>query len=172
MTHQDKQDTRIDHLIIVVPDLQDATDQYSTLLGRPPSWQGTHPDYGTANTLFQLDNIYLELLAIKGNGPAADIVRTLLDKRGSSLGGLVFGTQDATAFIKRARSFDLMASEPIPGQGIDDNTGVQRHWRISFGTRRPREASSRFVLSTARPLLCRCRRCWLNHPLLLSIMSL
>ena len=32
MTHQDKQDTRIDHLIIVVPDLQDATDQYSTLL--------------------------------------------------------------------------------------------------------------------------------------------
>ena len=110
MTHQDKQDTRIDHLIIVVPDLQDATDQYSTLLGRPPSWQGTHPDYGTANTLFQLDNIYLELLAIKGNGPAADMVQTLLDKRGSSLGGLVFGTQDATAFIKRARSFDLMVS--------------------------------------------------------------
>ena len=89
MTHQDKQDTRIDHLIIVVPDLQDATDQYSTLLGRPPSWQGTHPDYGTANTLFQLDNIYLELLAVKGHGPAADMVQTLLDKRGSSLGGLV-----------------------------------------------------------------------------------
>ena len=132
MTHQDKQDTRIDHLIIVVPDLQDATDQYSTLLGRPPSWQGTHPDYGTANTLFQLDNIYLELLAIKGNGPAADMVQTLLDKRGSSLGGLVFGTQDATAFIKRARSFDLMVSEPIPGQGIDDNTGAQRHWRNIF----------------------------------------
>ena len=132
MAHQDKQDTRIDHLIIVVPDLQDATDQYSTLLGRPPSWQGTHPDYGTANTLFQLDNIYLELLAIKGNGPAADIVQTLLDKRGSSLGGLVFGTQDATAFIKRARSFDLMVSEPIPGQGIDDNTGAQRHWRNIF----------------------------------------
>tara|TARA_Y100000385_G_scaffold64970_1_gene64285 strand:+ start:266 stop:517 length:252 start_codon:yes stop_codon:yes gene_type:complete len=66
MSHQDKQNTRIDHLIIVVPDLQDATDQYSVLLGRSPSWQGTHPDYGTANTLFQLDNIYLELLAVKG----------------------------------------------------------------------------------------------------------
>ncbi len=132
MTHQDKQNTSIDHLIIVVPDLQDATDQYSILLGGSPSWQGTHPDYGTANTLFQLDNIYLELLAVAGSGPAADIVQTLLDERGSSLGGLVFGTQDATAFIERARSFGLMASDPIPGKGIDDNTGAQRHWRNIF----------------------------------------
>ncbi len=132
MSHQDKQNTSIDHLIIVVPDLQKATEQYATLLGRSPSWQGSHPDYGTANTLFQLDNVYLELLAVKGSGPAADIVQTLLNERGSSLGGLVFGTQDASAFIERARSFDLMASDPVPGQGIDDNTGAQRHWRNIF----------------------------------------
>jgi catechol 2,3-dioxygenase-like lactoylglutathione lyase family enzyme len=132
MSHQDKQNTSIDHLIIVVPDLQKATEQYATLLGRSPSWQGSHPDYGTANTLFQLDNVYLELLAVKGSGPAADIVQTLLNERGSSLGGLVFGTQDASAFIERARSFDLMASDPVPGQGIDDNTRAQRHWRNIF----------------------------------------
>jgi catechol 2,3-dioxygenase-like lactoylglutathione lyase family enzyme len=48
------------------------------------------------------------------------------------LGGLVFGTQNATAFIERARSFDLMASDPVPGQGVDDNTGAQRHWRNIF----------------------------------------
>ena len=132
MAHQKKQHTSIDHLIIVVSDLQDATEQYSILLGRSPSWQGTHPEYGTANTLFQLDNVYLELLAVQGSGPAADIVQTLLDTRGPGLGGLVFGTQDATAFIERARSFDLMASDPVPGQGIDDNTGAQRHWRNIF----------------------------------------
>ena len=132
MTHQDKLNTSIDHLIIVVPDLHAATEQYALLLGRSPSWQGSHPDYGTANTLFQLDNIYLELLAVKGSGPAADIVQARLDERGSSLGGLVFGTQDASAFIERARSFDLMASDPVPGQGIDDNTGALRHWRNIF----------------------------------------
>ena len=39
-----------------------AMDLYGRLLGRRPSWRGEHPGYGTANTLFRLDNTYLELL--------------------------------------------------------------------------------------------------------------
>ena len=54
--------TTIDHIIISVRDLPTATEEYSRLLGRSPSWQGSHPDYGTANTLFQLDNVYICLL--------------------------------------------------------------------------------------------------------------
>ena len=55
--------TTIDHIIIAVPDLTEASNDYSALLGRAPSWRGAHPDYGTANTLFKLDNTYIELLA-------------------------------------------------------------------------------------------------------------
>lgn len=124
--------TSIDHIIITVPDLASATADYSKLLGRSPSWRGAHPDYGTANTLFKLENTYIELLAAQGEGMAADIVKANLDKRGSSLGGIVVGTDSATDFINHARDKGLAASDPIPGHGVDEITGAQRHWRNIF----------------------------------------
>ena len=80
--------TTIDHIIIAVSDLAEASAEYSALLGRQPSWRGSHPDYGTANTLFKLDNTYIELLAADGDGMAADIVNGILGERGPCLGGL------------------------------------------------------------------------------------
>ena len=124
--------TTIDHIIIAVPDLTGATADYSKLLGRSPSWRGAHPDYGTANTLFKLENTYIELLAVQGEGMAADIVTANLDKRGSSLGGIVVGTDNATDFINHARDKGLAASDPIPGHGVDEITGTARHWRNIF----------------------------------------
>lgn len=124
--------TTIDHIIITVPDLAGATADYSKLLGRSPSWRGAHPDYGTANTLFKLENTYIELLAVQGEGMAADIVKANLDKRGSSLGGIVLGTDSATDFINHARDNGLAASDPIPGHGVDEITGAARHWHNIF----------------------------------------
>jgi catechol 2,3-dioxygenase-like lactoylglutathione lyase family enzyme len=124
--------TSIDHIIITVPDLQQATADYSLMLGRAPSWRGAHPDYGTANSLFKLENTYIELLAAQGEGMAADIVKANLDKRGSSLGGIVVGTDSANDFIHHARDKGLAASDPIPGHGIDETTGAVRHWHNIF----------------------------------------
>ena len=124
--------TFIDHLIIAVPELVVATAEYTTLLGRAPSWRGAHPDYGTANTLFKLDNTYIELLAPKGEGMAADIVNSILNARGPCLGGLVFGTGSAEDFISHARSTGLEASDPIPGHGVDEQSGAERRWRSMF----------------------------------------
>ncbi len=124
--------TTIDHIIISVPDLASATADYSKLLGRSQSWRGAHPDYGTANTLFKLENTYIELLAAQGEGLAADIVRANLDKRGSSLGGIVVGTDSATDFIHHARDKGLAASDPMPGHGVDEITGAARHWHNIF----------------------------------------
>lgn len=124
--------TSVDHLIIAVRDLAAATADYGLLLGRSPSWRGAHPDYGTANTLFKLDNTYIELLAPQGEGMAADIVNSILDKKGDCLGGLVFGTEDANNFIAHARTQGLEASDPIPGHGIDEQTGAERGWHNIF----------------------------------------
>lgn len=124
--------TSIDHIIITVPDLASATADYSRLLGRSPSWRGAHPDYGTANTLFKLENTYIELLAVQGEGMAADIVTANLESRGSSLGGIVVGTDNATDFINHARDKGLAASDPIPGHGVDEITGAARHWHNIF----------------------------------------
>ena len=124
--------TSIDHLIIAVEDLDQATADYSALLGRSPSWRGAHPDYGTANTLFKLDNTYIELLAPNGEGMAADIVNGILAERGNCLGGLVFGTSDAEGFVAHARAQGLEASDPVPGHGADEISGAERHWHNMF----------------------------------------
>ena len=124
--------TTIDHIIIAVSDLTQASSEYSTLLGRAPSWSGAHTDSGTANTLFKLANTHIELLAPKGEGMVAEVVTDILAKRGSCLGGLAFGTKNAEDFVSHARSKGLEASDPIHGYGVDEQTGAERRWRNMF----------------------------------------
>jgi catechol 2,3-dioxygenase-like lactoylglutathione lyase family enzyme len=63
---------------------------------------------------------------------AADIVNGILSTRGPCLGGLVFGTESADGFISHARSQGLEASDPVPGHGVDEQTGAERRWRNMF----------------------------------------
>ena len=53
----------IDHLIITVDDLSSAVEDYTKVLGFPPTWRGEHPEMGTENALFPFQNTYLELMA-------------------------------------------------------------------------------------------------------------
>ena len=55
----------VDHIIIAVEDLDKATKDYELLLGCSPVWMGEHKAYGTANSLFNFENTYLELLSAK-----------------------------------------------------------------------------------------------------------
>ena len=124
----------LDHIIIVVADLERATRQYSTLLGRGPSWTGRHPGLGTQNTLFRLENTYLELLATgrgddAGHGPGTDFVRHHLNTQGEGLAGLVFGADDADAMAAHLRDHGVPAAPPMDGEGCDAVTGAIRRWR-------------------------------------------
>ena len=115
----------VDHIIMAVADLQKASADYALMLGRAPSWQGTHPDYGSANTLFRLDNCYLELLAAEGEGWAADMVTNMIAKQGEGLCALVFGTDDADAFLGQARAKGIEASDQQAGHGVDTASGAR-----------------------------------------------
>ena len=42
----------IDHVIIAVEDLDEASKNYEMILGNPPVWKGEHKEFGTKNTLF------------------------------------------------------------------------------------------------------------------------
>lgn len=125
----------VDHIIIAVKDLPKATQAYRLMLGRAPSWQGTHPDYGSANTLFRLDNTYLELLASISTGWAGDMVRQHVAAKGESLAGLIFGTPSTEDFVAHARGAGLRVSDPTPGHGIDTSSGATRKWRTMFWER-------------------------------------
>jgi len=39
----------IDHIIIAVEDLSSSIQDYTKILGFPPTWQGFHPTQGTEN---------------------------------------------------------------------------------------------------------------------------
>ncbi len=122
----------LDHVAIAVRDLDRATETYSRFLGRRPSWRGLHPGYGTANTLFRLDNTYVELLGVQGSGDLSTLVGEHLDRSGDGLFALAFGTADAAGFARTVRGRGLTATDPVDGSGHDQRSGVERRWRNVF----------------------------------------
>lgn len=87
----------VDHLIIVVKDLNQAIDDYEKVLGISPCWKSKHVELGTINALFNFENIYLELLSPCDAGLGTlgtELVNSLLDKKGDHLAGIVLGTEN------------------------------------------------------------------------------
>ncbi|MDP7703318.1 VOC family protein [Mycobacterium sp. TY815] len=135
----------LDHVIVAVRDLSDATRRYATLLSRSPSWRGDHPGWGTANALFKLDNTYLELISPHGEGPLGRTVAAHLDRRGDGPIGLAFATSDLDAARARLVANGLAPPPVSPGEGRDTDTGMIRHWRSMLLP----QASTRGVLVIA-----------------------
>jgi len=119
----------LDHVILGVRDLEAATRQYSRLLGRTPSWAGEHPGAGTANTLFRLDNTYIELLSAVSEGPVAKALSAWIEARGEGPVGLAFGTTDALQCHKELAKRGLEPGDVEPGMGRDRDSGGFREWR-------------------------------------------
>jgi catechol 2,3-dioxygenase-like lactoylglutathione lyase family enzyme len=119
----------LDHVILAVDDLDAATRDYARLLGRRPAWHGEHPSAGTENTLFKLENTYLELLAPKGAGPVGDLLRARIAQEGEGPVGLAFGTDDADACHAEWQKHGLHPQPPEKGLGRDVDSGAFREWR-------------------------------------------
>jgi catechol 2,3-dioxygenase-like lactoylglutathione lyase family enzyme len=124
--------TTLDHLVVAVRDLDAATATYAALLGRAPSWRGDHPGAGTANTLFRLANVYLELLGPTGSGALADPLRVHIERDGEGPYALAFGTPDAAACAADLRAHGLQASDALDGSGRERTSAAERRWRVAF----------------------------------------
>ncbi len=122
----------LDHVLIAVRELEAATREYTALLGRAPSWRGSHPGLGSANTLFRLDNTCLELLSPEGEGEFGTTLARQLDERGEGTMGMAFGTDDAADTAEWLRARGIAASEPLAGEGEDAESGAVRQWRSTF----------------------------------------
>jgi catechol 2,3-dioxygenase-like lactoylglutathione lyase family enzyme len=125
-------DFTLDHVVIAVRDLDAATRDYTALLGRTPSWRGEHPTYGTKNTLFRIDNMYVELIALSGHAfdPrwSGELAR-FFEARGEGLYALALGTPDVNATTREMRRAGMEVLDPADGDGIDFVTGAHRGWR-------------------------------------------
>ena len=124
---------KLDHVIIAVRDIDAATEDYTALLGRAPSWRGAHPTYGTRNTLFRIDNTYVELLALAASGKKdprwAGQLSKFLDEHGEGLYGVAIGVDDIDWSARELRDRGLEMLDPADGSGVDETTGAHRAWR-------------------------------------------
>ena len=118
----------LDHVILAVRDLEAATRAYALLLGRRPSWRGEHPAAGSANTLFRLDNTYLELLTPSGPGEIGSVLGAWLAANGEGPLGLAFGTSDAAECHAELAERGLLPGPVSKGLGRDVESGAIREW--------------------------------------------
>jgi catechol 2,3-dioxygenase-like lactoylglutathione lyase family enzyme len=119
--------TGLDHVVILVNDIEAGAATYELLLARAPAWRSTGD--GTEAVLFTLDNMTLELMAPVGDGAAADRIRTALAKQGEGLASLCFRTGDIARMHRR---LDRLALKPEPIADVDScdkATGAILSWK-------------------------------------------
>jgi catechol 2,3-dioxygenase-like lactoylglutathione lyase family enzyme len=119
---------RLDHVVLAVRDLEAATRAYALFLGRRPSWRGEHPAAGSANTLFRLDNTYLELLTPTGPGEVGTLLEAWLAANGEGPVALAFGTPDAAECHAELAERGMLPEPVRKGLGRDVESGAIREW--------------------------------------------
>jgi catechol 2,3-dioxygenase-like lactoylglutathione lyase family enzyme len=119
----------LDHVVVAVADLAAATRATVRLLDRGPGWSGEHPGAGTANSLFRVENAYLELLAPAGPGPLGAALAARLAAEGEGLFALAFGTRDVEACRRAFEDRGLRPGPVTRGLGRDLESGAFREWR-------------------------------------------
>lgn len=122
----------LDHLIIAVKDLDQAEKNYKKILGTNPVWRGRHKSLGTANSIFNFKNTYLELLTSDGEGLGAELVKNLIQENGEGLAGIVFGVDDMLQTVQQLKQEGYQISDPAEGEGSDDETNKVRKWENLF----------------------------------------
>lgn len=101
----------IDHVVILVADLDAARDAMSAL-GFAVLARGGHPVFGTGNHTIMLDDAYVELLGVATPMPVNRYQRDYIAAGGGLL-GLSFATPDADATAARLARLGIAATAPM-----------------------------------------------------------
>ncbi len=123
---------RIDHLIVAVEDLDTAEINYTKIFGNKPVWRGEHQSLGTKNSIFNFNNLYLELLAANGNGAGASLINSTLEENGEGLAGIVFGSDNLNKTKEQLSLKGYELSGLTEGEGFDEDAGKKRAWESLF----------------------------------------
>jgi catechol 2,3-dioxygenase-like lactoylglutathione lyase family enzyme len=117
----------LDHVVVLVEDIEAGAKAYELLLVRSPSWQSN--GNGSKTILFTLDNMSLELMAPAGDTPAAERIRQVIGLSGEGLASLCFRVDD---IAKAYRRLDRVALKPDPVAEVENrnsDTGATLHWK-------------------------------------------
>ncbi len=117
----------LDHVVVLVENIETGARAYENLLGRTPSWRSEGD--GSKTVLFTLQNMSLELMAAAGNAPAADHIRQLIGQSGEGLASICFRIND---IAKMHRRLDRLALKPEPVAEVesrDVGSGAALRWK-------------------------------------------
>lgn len=117
----------LDHVVILVRDLDAAAGAYEALLGRTPAWRSAGE--GSESMLFTLGNMSVELLAAAGDGAAADHIRATIDGGGEGLASLCFRVEDIAGVHKRLDRLGLRPEAITDGGSRDSVSGRSLQWK-------------------------------------------
>jgi catechol 2,3-dioxygenase-like lactoylglutathione lyase family enzyme len=117
--------TALDHIAIVVRDLDAAVDGYTNLLGRTPDWRGQSGS--VRHAWFQLGNTALDIIAPGDQGPSG----AWLAAHGEGLWGLAFASDDIEAERKRLARLSMGSTDAFPIR-TKSATGETRIWPTSI----------------------------------------
>jgi catechol 2,3-dioxygenase-like lactoylglutathione lyase family enzyme len=121
--------TAIDHIPVVVADVDKAVAAYSTLLGRAPNWQDRLGP-SVRHAWFQLPNLALDVIGPDGNGPDTDGVRAQLAKYGEGPSAIAWRVPDLAEAARRLARRAIVFGEPGVTRSVAAD-GQTREWRFA-----------------------------------------
>ena len=118
--------TALDHIIIGVNSLEQATKTFSEKLGLIASGGGIHPVGGTANRIILVGDTYLELITVRAPAEAQQSILDRLSK-GEGYLNFVLSSNDIEADSAALRGRGVSITGPTPGQ-LKSPDGRTRGW--------------------------------------------
>ena len=142
--------TGLDHVVVVLNDIEAGAATYELLLGRAPSWRSRGE--GSQTVLFTLDNMSLELMAPSGESATARRIRDVIKVSGEGLASICFETSDIARMHRR---LERVALKPDPIAEVESHdliSGKALHWKRTRATELTRGVRMFFLeLAEARP---------------------
>jgi catechol 2,3-dioxygenase-like lactoylglutathione lyase family enzyme len=126
----------LDHVVVLVRELEAGVAAHRTLFAREPSWRSTGD--GAETVLFTLPNMTLELVSPVGNGATADRIRAVLADQGEGLASICFRTNDIAKMHRRLDRLTLKPEPVTEAESRDAISGAKLSWKR---TRASTEAS-------------------------------
>ena len=122
---------RIDHVALVVPDLDQAVILYREAFGLEPAFRDRNEEQGFEEVGFQVGDARIDLLA---SIRADSVIAGFLDKRGPGLHHIGLEVEDLDACLEQVRAKDLRLTGNEPRQGTGGSRIAFIHPKSLLGT--------------------------------------
>jgi catechol 2,3-dioxygenase-like lactoylglutathione lyase family enzyme len=117
----------LDHVVVLIEDIEAGVKAYELLLGRSPSWRSRSE--GSEAVLFTLDNMTLELMAPAGSSSTADRIRDVIGMSGEGLASICFRVDDIAKMHRRLDRVALKPEAVAEVESRDLGSAATLHWK-------------------------------------------